>query len=515
MRFRYEEIRALPPLAWCARVDRGSEVVPVFHGSGVEAHPRGFFEGAWDGRFEMLGFTEASIVAGTGGTLVRDAVRFSASTDPSGPIFSIAKRGSIYVSNSPAFALTAADEETDDIYPFYAYDLLGIFRQGLRSPAGWLRLRSSTVLHVHFYTIVSVDSRGGLRFESHPLSEEPRDFRDYARLVSDGVRKVVANASDPMRKRRYTPLVPLSQGYDSTAVAVLARSAGCAEAFTLVDTRLDRPDSDSGADNARALGMSCTTYDRWHYLEQDRCPEAEFGYVAVGCGVPVVAAEAQLAGRILINGEFGDCVWSLDEAEVCEAMSRPRVAYTAGISPIEFRLRVGYFAFSPACIGARHRRTLHKIAISEEMRPWAIGGDYDRPIPRRIAEEGGLPRESFGTRKRASSHSHLIFPGRFSQNALDAYRRFVDQRHGAIPQHLYRYWRTEVQRRHDLWNTAKSGAPCDPGGAAEPLAAKPILVPWNFMFTLQWTVASMRSRYAVGLPRWAERPETERRLEAA
>jgi len=70
--------------------------------------------------------------------------------------------------------------------------------------------------------------------------------------------------------------------------------------------------------------------------------------------------------------------------------------------------------------------------------------------------------------------------------------------HGAIPQHLYRYWRSEVHRRHDRWNDLKSASPAEPDGAAEPLATKPIVLPWNFMFTLQWTVASMRGRYMLG-----------------
>ena len=34
------------------------------------------------------------------------------------------------------------------------------------------------------------------------------------------------------------------------------------------------------------------------------------------------------------------------------------------------------------------------------MRPWTLGrAYYDRPIPRRIAEEAGVPREGFGQRK--------------------------------------------------------------------------------------------------------------------
>src|ERR1700756_4242677 len=114
MLFRYHEIPTLPPLAWGARVDRGSDVVPVFHGMFVETHSRGFIEGAWDGSFGSLNFTTATIFAGTGGIRGEGRVRLTTSTDHHGPLFSIVKAGSAYVSNSPAFVITMSGEEPDD-----------------------------------------------------------------------------------------------------------------------------------------------------------------------------------------------------------------------------------------------------------------------------------------------------------------------------------------------------------------------------------------------------------------
>ncbi len=37
------------------------------------------------------------------------------------------------------------------------------------------------------------------------------------------------------------------------------------------------------------------------------------------------------------------------------------------------------------------------------MEPWDVPGDYSRPICRRIVESAGVPRESFGVTKRATS----------------------------------------------------------------------------------------------------------------
>jgi len=62
----------------------------------------------------------------------------------------------------------------------------------------------------------------------------------------------------------------------------------------------------------------------------------------------------------------------------------------------EFRLRTGFIQFPLACSGALHARAIKAITDSPAMKPWSIGGGYDRPIARRIAEEAGVPRHLFG-----------------------------------------------------------------------------------------------------------------------
>jgi uncharacterized protein Veg len=503
MRFRYHEVSTLPPLAWCARVDANSGIVAVSHGSWVETRPGSFVEGAWNGSFESQDFTSATILSGTGGILEQDRVRFSASTDALGPLFTIAKDKTLYVSNSPAFAMAAAQEEPDDIYPFYTHDLLRIFRRGLHGPNGYLRLRSRVTLGVHFSTVITVGEQGAMAFGRHRLCEAPTDFQSYKELLLDGVGKVLENAADATRRRTYRPVAALSKGYDSTAAAVLASSKGCTESFTYTDARRKDRGSDSGAENARRLGMECKEYDRWQYLELDGCAEAEFGYDPTSSHVPLAAAAGQLAGCIMVNGEFGDTVWTPSRIELATQLSRPWNRFTIGLGLVEFRLRAGYQVLAPASIGARHTRAIHNIGISEEMRPWSVGGDYDRPIPRRIAEEAGLPRDSFGTRKLASGHSHLNDPSRFSEKALNDYRDFVRQRHAQIPWLVRNYWRTRERWRRQLLQIAgrkqRRFVSSSPWQRQFPfiLNVTPIPVAWDFMFTFQWTAASMRSRYSL------------------
>ncbi len=504
MQFHYQEISTLPPLAWCARIDRRSEVVSLFHGNWVETRPDGFIEGAWDDAFAAFNFIAATIVAGTGGLAEPARVRFSSSTDHLGPLFSIVKRGSVFVSNSAAFVLTQAGEDPDDIYPFYAHDFLRIYRQGLYCPNGRIRLRSARTMGVHFSTIISVDPRCRMRFGSHPQGEAPADYTSYKRVLIDGTRRVFENGADPARKRRYIPLATLSTGYDSTAATVIAKAAGCTEAFTYIDPRRNNPKYDSGAPNARFfLKMDCKAISRWQYLTLARSVEAEFCCGAANTMVPLAGAEELLAGRILVVGESGDTVWYPVAARVADNLAKPWARFAMGLTTVEFRLRVGYFAVAPPFVASRHNRAIHAIATSEEMRPWSLGGDYDRPLPRRIGEEAGLPRDRFGVNKAALAHSLLNEPSRFSPSALRDYRQFVGERHAKVPKWTTRYWQARVRWRHYLWGRKESNEQryVRPTWLQRHFPfvfnARPVRVSWDYLFAFQWSMASMRSRYLI------------------
>ncbi|HEY1328362.1 MAG TPA: hypothetical protein VGI14_15580 [Casimicrobiaceae bacterium] len=501
MRFRYRQIASLPPLAWRARVDRGQDTVVVFHGTRVEAREQAFVEGAWDGDFGSLDL-RSTVLCGTGGVASRDGVRFHASTDQHGVLFSVRSRDAIHVSNSPAFAMAGAGEAPDPIYPFYPYDLVAIFRAGLHRPDGGLRLASGNTLHVHYTTVVSIDRQGRARFERHPLCEAPLDFRSYETLLCGAVGRVLANAADARRAHRHAPLVALSRGYDTTASAVLAARAGASQAFTYVDSMQGDPRRDSGVVNARALGMSCLEHDRWDYLSLREPREAEFGYGPLSSSAPLAALEEALAGRVLVVGETGDPLWDPARARVFDAMSRPWIRFTLGLSAIEYRLRVGYVVFAVPCIAARHSAAIRDIATSAEMRPWSVGGTYDRPIPRRIGEEAGLARDAFGKRKAASSHSHLNDASRFARSSLERYRAFVREQHAGVSASEVDRWRARAERRQRFWDTLRPRQRYVRSNAVLRrfpfvLNAPPIPIPWDFMFTFQWTAATVRERYTV------------------
>jgi hypothetical protein len=233
-----------------------------------------------------------------------------------------------------------------------------------------------------------------------PAFASYREYRDY---LSTGLRRVVANASARSRKVGYTPLTTLSSGYDSTACAALATEAGCREAVTFRTARREsstaiEPD-DGGGDIGRQLGLTVREFDRDAYRSARDFPEAEF----VACGdlgqdLPWTAFGGVFEGRLVISGTHGDVVWDRHSMPPGKGIFRKEMS---GCSMVEFRSRVGFAYVVPAFFGSWSHPSIHAISTSAEMLPWSVGGHYDRPIPRRIAEEKGVKRGTFARRKKA------------------------------------------------------------------------------------------------------------------
>jgi hypothetical protein len=60
-------------------------------------------------------------------------------------------------------------------------------------------------------------------------------------------------------------------------------------------------------------------------------------------------------------------------------------------------------------IGGLRCHEIYRISNSQEMKAYSIGGDHDRPVPRRILEDAGVSRLAFGQTKRGASL--LLFQG--------------------------------------------------------------------------------------------------------
>jgi hypothetical protein len=399
VKFAFEAIATLPGLAWCARSRRGAEEVAVRHGRWVEARGDWFVEGAWDGPFEQGRFDRAETQVGTGGRTAEHGVTFAASSNFYDRLYLMRREDELLISNSLVFLLVEAGGGLDPDCLYYPGEFLLNVLRGIRRSRRSLPARPAPV-EIHECGNLEVAPDLSLQRREKPVPRQPAEYDDYVGLVRDAIAGVLANAADPQRARRYRALTTLSRGYDSGAVAALARTAGCSEAATFAEST---PGNSVPEDNGKAiglrLGMHVAEYARNSFAGRRDLPEAEFCACPPGIDVPLMSMEEQLRGKVLLTGRFGDDIWTGDAATILPDLRQHSIAGLGGTASTEFRLRVGYLHFPPLFTGHQHIAAVHAIATAPAMRPWSLGGSYDRPIARRILEEAGVPRELFGQKK--------------------------------------------------------------------------------------------------------------------
>ena len=398
----FEEIPSLPSLAWLARVKAGT--VQVSHGRSVYVDDCGFFEGAWAGPPQVESVASATTVFGSGMVLEGAELIAVPPAHPFEPLYLANERdGTLVVSNSFVGLLQATGRELDPVrlYP----PLFGLINRGLSYAVIELPTLTDPVT-VHYFENIRIALDGTTAIRPKPREKPFANFAEYRDRLRDRVRATFENAPG------HTPIVALSSGYDSTAVAAVAVHAGCRRAATF---RTSWPwngyqgEEDSGESTARVLGMSIQVFDRLAYQQLPNAPEAEF--LATGMtGEDVVhrSMETALPQSILLTGYWGGAAW---RGYPRSNLSRLDLS---GASLGEFRLRADFIHLPMAAIGAINQPDLLRMRTSMEMRPYSVGGLYDEPVARRLAEEAGVPRGTFAVQKRAASQ--LIH--RFGVDAL-------------------------------------------------------------------------------------------------
>jgi hypothetical protein len=251
--------------------------------------------------------------------------------------------------------------------------------------------------------------------------------------------------------------------------------------------------------------MSMRTFDRLEYLGRDDLPEAEFLATGMnGEDVVVSAMEGAVNGRILLTG-----------AEEFRLKGGPRrsALYRGDLSSCsltEFRLRTDFIHLPLLFFGASEKFSLIDITDSPEMKPWTMPGHYDKPIQRRIAEEGGVARGTFATvKRRASAQIHSDGIAALAPATTAAVEAFAKAEGRTLPHGA----RPMLKRRHRaVIQTAKRLK-------AEPLIA-PLtrrrramihMEPQFGSLLFRWGVSVIRARYGTD---WNELQHSEPAIRA-
>ncbi len=437
MKFHFHPVPTLPRLAWCARLKRGSETIDVFHGEYVETRRDGFLEGAWDGSYTDGAFHLAKTLAGSGARITGRTVEFCAPTDTFERIVIARESGVLWVSNSLVFLLVRMGDKLDIRHPWYLYDLLHWRRWGVRKKEKWIHTAKQNRVFIYDYCNVQVNQDLECRRIEKPQHPIPGCFEDYLAILRKSLKYLIQNAGHEARNTRYSPITSISEGYDSTAVSVLAAEAGCKEAYTFVTTDPVSPRTfDSGSENARFLGLKVTSYSRYACHELPGMPEAEFqAGIPDATGMVIASAEKLLSRRLCFTGHAGEDAWELNPRYALPDLLSPDSITMWPAGECEFRLRVGYLRTSVPLIAYQHRVAIEKISRSKEMRPWSLEDRrYNRPIPRRIVEEAGIDRGRFALQRQGGAFSREDWKEESWSDFMNFYRA------SNIPGYFRRAW---------------------------------------------------------------------------
>jgi hypothetical protein len=440
---------SLPPLAWCTRVRRGEDRVELICGGGVELGDAAFFEGAWDGNFTAMDFTGAAAVFGSGARVHNNAITFVTPSHTCERLqwLRSADGQSRLISNSLCFLLAMGGEELDRESARYAH-LFADIVHGIEHSPQRVRLAGGGELTLVYFRNFRVNRDLRVEYAQKSDAYSFATFGEYQRALEQTTQSVIANASDPARSAsRYRALASVSSGYDSPACAVLAKRAGATRALTLTRARgadNTSDETDSGKPVGDALGLETREFSRLDYQSSSAAPEAEFLATGMsGEDVNLLPFEGELGGSVFFTGFHGDKIWD----KHIPPNSVLKRGDLSGASLSEFRLRVNFIHLPVPFIGGLHHPQLRALSNSSEMQPWSIGGEYDRPIPRRIAEEAGVPRHLFGqTKKATTSLLHVFGVDAMSPGARAGIKQFIAD-HGLSKLAQMRFRLDELEHR--------------------------------------------------------------------
>lgn len=504
--FRYRELPQLPRLAWLAVMNRDTDDVLVYHGSALECRDHWMVEGTWDGDFALGGFHESDHFFGSGIRAVGDTVHFVPSSALVNGVFYCERRRELLVSNSLILllAFTGARLDPDHDYRVETYAI----RHGAERYA-----RDFTVLHreikafYQVYDLSLVAKRPAdvpLEFASARVAPTVPTYARYRALVDRALLRLRANYTSADRRAPLGAFATISSGYDSAAVATLVKDLGveayftCRRSNTNIPRWLDRQAAvDDGAPIARALGGLTT-------IELDtrgsRVTDDELYFLAPGCAPPSLALHGlarhieRRRPAVLFTGFLGDEVWDRNPGErrfQDEGIIR---GDTTALMLSEIRLKSGFVNVAVPALCARRVQDLAVLSESTEMAPWRLGTrDYDRPIPRRLLEEAGIPRAMFARRKKAVVHAYTwprhpaLRPSYFADvRARYGWRAGFVYLHGAANRVAFWWFRGYHLLRRRLWGI-------------EPPKTPPVLVGARYDFAyLQflWAARTLSERFA-------------------
>ncbi|MGH1404857.1 MAG: hypothetical protein ACRBDL_11510 [Alphaproteobacteria bacterium] len=386
----------IPVMSWGSVVDLQERSIKTYTGAWVEVFENGVIEGCHSGAQIIEDVLDSEFCLATGFIHRDHKTTFFTASHTLDPLYYIQHHHHIYISNSLPFVLAMSGRTLKDDYPYYAADFSYIQNHVEKAPLdqGHLNIAYNINLVVH---------NNDLKTEKKKSCKSFGDFQSYAETLEIVLEKTAKNAVLSDRKQQFTPITTISSGYDSVCVTALGKKVlggDLKEALTIRDAGKNLgDDNDSGVQNAEYLGLDSYEIGRFDY-KTDQKNELLFSVIGAPQDISLGILRERLQGTFLLRGDHGDSAWSYNVAPGGFRRIDP-----AGVNCNEFRHHVGFINVPLAFLGIEHHADLIRIAKSAEMAPWRLNNAYDRPVARKIGEDMGVSRASFGQQKKATAVS--------------------------------------------------------------------------------------------------------------
>lgn len=410
-----------PPLAWACKVERDPTNITVWCGAFVEQTDNSIFEAVWDGSVSAIDLDQSTLVCGTGFVIRDKKITFITSSNTVDRIWLIKTESGGWVGNSLPALLAVSGARLKDDYLSYYNDLYTI-AHGIGQYVQQIPLHDGIAEVVYFQNLI-YNLESWQRIDKVDNTPPFNSFDDYYNYLLTSASLLASNATSKQRAYPVEILTTISTGYDSPTAAIVARHAGCRKALTLTRARSIFTRSDSGAKIARQLNLECEEYES----PKSTSPETEPYFWAVR-GEP---ADANLSvfkfpetPSMLFTGYNGDVVWGTHFKQK-HLIARKGLT---GLGLCEYRLKKAFFHCPVPFWGITRAKELQTLSKSRELKPWSVGGDYDRPICRRIIEEAGVPREWFGLQKKATTFSPVAERRPINKLSRRRFELFIKER---------------------------------------------------------------------------------------
>jgi len=425
--FKAEVRTALPRLAWLAAIDRRSLTTEVVCGRSVEVQDGFTVEGTWEGPFRAGEMDAAAHLFGSGVRARTDAVMLCASSALVDRLVYVADERRALCSNSLPLLLAAAGARLDDAHDYTA-ECRALMHGRRLYPRALHAVAADAPLRLN--QVYGENLRIDRDRVTHAGRPEPvvslRSYAEYEQALRTSLQALCANLHDGARRIPCDLLGTVSTGYDSAAAAALGIAHGLTTCFT-TSPAVD-PALEDGAAVARALGLQPILLSR-------SAPEAQLERALLSSTLDgresvFASMAAQLREQpgmtALLTGYHGDKIWGCDTSGPCLSPDVMR-GDTSGLNLSEVRLHAGFVNLALPFLHAPRIAEVVAISNSPEMAPWRLDNGYDRPIPRRIVEGRGVPRELFGQRKSVVM-DYALWPR--NDDLRRALRAHLRRRHG-------------------------------------------------------------------------------------